>query len=128
MLKAMGVLVGSAMAMFAFSANAGDLVSQAGNYAEFKEQFCAASRDGEHIFVVPAAMFSEQKGVTCADGESGLRVSEPADDPGHTVFNIDPPHGVETAFDCDGKADTGMTMVALNCIPASAEAADHKKT
>lgn len=109
-------------------AGADELVSQAGDFAEFEQQFCDASREGEHIFVVPAAVFSEQESVTCEDGESTLRTSEPEDDPGHVVFNIDPPHGVEMAFDCDGKADIGMATVALNCLPASAEQAGHEKT
>lgn len=107
---------------------ADELVSQAADLAEFEKRFCGASREGEHIFVVPAAIFTETQSVNCEDGTSTLRMTQPADDPGHTVFNIDPPHGIEAAFDCDGKADTGMEMIALNCIPAAAEQPGHRKT
>jgi len=116
------------LGLLALPAAADQIVSQASDYQEFKQQFCSAYRGGEHIFILPAKIFSIEQVVECPDGTSTLRMAEPADDPGHTIFNIDPPHGVESAFDCDGKADSGMGLVALNCIPASAEAAGHKKT
>jgi|AP12_2_1047962.scaffolds.fasta_scaffold74419_2 hypothetical protein len=102
-------------------------VSQAGNYSQFKDQFCAADHSGQHIFVLPMAVFSDEKSVACDNGESMLRTMEPADDPGHIVFNIDPPPDAEAAFDCDGKADEGMTTVAINCLPADEESAMHPK-
>jgi hypothetical protein len=108
-------------------AEAASTVSQAASYAEFKEQFCAADHGGEHIFVLPVAIFSEEKGVTCDNGESMFRTAEPADDAGHLVINIDPPSDAETAFDCDGKADEGMAVVAINCLPADMESAMHPK-
>ncbi len=104
------------------------VVTEADSFESFSSSFCSASHDAEHIFVVPAAVFSEHSEVACDNGVSGLRLSEPEDDPGHTVFNIDPPSGAPTALDCDGKADTGMETIAINCIPADMESVDHKKT
>lgn len=109
-----------------FTAQAAD-VSQAADFAEFTQQFCAEAPDHEHIFVVPASVFSGQSSVECDGAMSMLRTSEPADDPGHIVFNIDPPKGVDMAYDCDGKADVGMNLVAINCLPASMESMDHAK-
>jgi hypothetical protein len=102
-------------------------VSEAADYTMFEEQFCAANRAEQHIFVLPTAIFSQEKGVTCDDGESMFKVAEPSDDPGHLVINIDPPAGSKTAFDCDSKADEGMTIVAINCLPVDQEAATHPK-
>ncbi|MEO4043568.1 hypothetical protein AAFN47_18385 [Hoeflea sp. CAU 1731] len=104
------------------------IVAEADSFESFSSAFCSASHEAAHIFVVPAAIFSEHSEVTCDNGVSGLRSSEPEDDPGHTVFNIDPPSGAPTALDCDGKADTGMETIAINCIPADMESVDHKKT
>jgi len=102
-------------------------VSEATDYTMFEEQFCAANRAEQHIFVLPTAILNKEKGVTCGDGESTFRVAEPSDDPGHLVINIDPPSGSKTAFDCDSKADEGMTMVAINCLPVDEEATVHPK-
>ena len=113
---------------FSQAASADDMVMQARNFSEFSEQFCNASRTGEHIFVVPAEIFTSAKSISCSHGDSLLRMSEPSDDPGHAVYNIDPPSGVADAFDCDGKADIGMDRVALNCLPANSEKAGHRKT
>ena len=112
------------------SATAGEMISQVSDPSDFTKTFCAASREAPHIFVLPADLFQvgEQKGVTCDDGESKLRVSEPQDDPGHRVYNIDPPHGSKNGLDCDGKADIGMAMVAINCLPANFEAEGHTKS
>jgi hypothetical protein len=97
------------------------------NYDEFTQKFCSANRDAQHIFVLPIAVFNQNNSVKCDDGESRLRTSEPKDDPGHVVFNIDPPHGVKSSFDCDGKADITMTTVAINCLPVSRETGSHPK-
>lgn len=127
MLRSMMLAVGGfAVTMVAGPASA-QTVNQAANAAEFNEQFCAADHTGQHIFVLPMAVFSDEKSVTCDNGESMLRTAEPADDAGHIVLNIDPPSGAETAFDCDGKADEGMTTVAINCLPADMESAMHPK-
>ena len=99
-------------------------VSKASSFGEFNEQFCAAKRDAQHIFIVPVAVFKESA-IECEDGDSKLRMAEPKDDPGHMVFNIDPPSGSKGSFDCDGKADTNMTMVAINCLPVAQESASH---
>ena len=110
------------------SALADHAVVEADSFDAFQEAFCAADHDHEHIFVVPIAMFDEHESFACDSGTFGLRKSEPADDPGHGVYNVDPPHGVDSAFDCDAKADIGMTNIALNCIPVSMETEDHDKT
>ena len=102
-------------------------ISQAANYEEFSKQFCAAKGDAAHIFVLPAAVFSQHKSVKCDSGESKLRTTQHKDDPGHTIFNIDPPKGSKSSLDCDVKADDGLAMVALNCLPVGMEAAGHPK-
>lgn len=122
------VLVSAITLASATAGAADDVVVTATDYADFGHKFCAVARDSERIFVLPAGIFVEQKSVTCSDGESMLRVSEPEEDPGHKVFNIDPPHGSKSGLDCDGKADIGMKIVAINCIPASSETSDHKKS
>jgi len=118
--------VALAIAGIADAASA-QMVSQAADYSEFKAQFCAADHGEEHIFVLPVAVLSEQKGVACDNGESMFRTAEPADDPGHVVINIDPPSGAKSGFDCDGKADERMAIVAINCLPADMESAMHPK-
>lgn len=116
------------VATLAFPAHADTMVSQAQDMESFRMAFCEAPRAGEHIFVLPVSIFKDNTSFDCDDGTYGLRTSEPADDPGHMLFNVDPPHGSETSLDCDGKADIGVTMVAINCIPVSEESADHSKT
>jgi len=128
MLRSSLLAGGLMFATVAAAAAASELyVSQATNFTMFQEQFCTANRAEQHIFVLPTAILGEEKGVTCDDGESTFRVAEPSDDPGHLVINIDPPAGSKTAFDCDSKADEGMTMVAINCLPVDEEAAMHPK-
>ena len=103
------------------------LLSTSGDFDEFKDQFCAADRSAAHIFVLPLSVFQANESVSCDHGESRLRLTEPASDPGHYVLNIDPPAGVADGFDCDSKADQGMDLVALNCLPANMEQGGHTK-
>jgi hypothetical protein len=126
MLRVLIFSIGVAFSASAYGAS-GDTVLQAMNYDEFAEQFCSANRENQHIFVLPVAIFTENATVTCEDGDSGLRTSEPEDDPGHVILNIDPPHAAQASFDCDGKADVAMTTVAINCLPVSRESAEHPK-
>ena len=122
-------IVGTTLAVLMLgtaAAHAGH-VDEAGDATEFIDAFCAASHEEQHIFVVPAAVLTGQSAISCDDGESAIRTSEPADDPGHMVFNIDPPEGSQSGLDCDGKADVGMTLVALNCLPVSMETTEHPK-
>jgi hypothetical protein len=109
------------------SAAAESTVSETSDFEAFVEAFCAADRAREHIFVLPMEGFMDADEIACPEGTSTPRTAEPTDDPGHVVLNVDPPEGVADALDCDGKADIGMTMVAINCLPASAETAEHKK-
>ncbi|MEM9104515.1 MAG: hypothetical protein AAGC96_02575 [Pseudomonadota bacterium] len=101
------------------------MVSNASDFASFTTSFCAADRAMEHIFVVPLSALEDNGSITCDFGDATIRVSEPESDPGHYVMNIDPPSGVEDGLDCDGKADKGMGQVAINCLPANMESADH---
>ncbi|MEM8590384.1 MAG: hypothetical protein AAGG65_20175 [Pseudomonadota bacterium] len=107
------------------AALADDLVSDTRDADAFTAAFCAADRSTQHIFVVPMSVFQAGDDLTCDDGTSTVRMTEPADDPGHAVVNIDPPDGVADGFDCDGKADLGMSLIAINCLPANLESADH---
>lgn len=112
-------------ALIAPAAFADDLVSDTRDADEFTSAFCAADRSNQHIFVLPMSVFQTGGDLTCDHGTSTLRMSEPSDDPGHAVVNIDPPEGVADGFDCDGKADLGMSLVAINCLPANLESANH---
>jgi hypothetical protein len=111
--------------LIAPAAFADGLVSDTRDADEFTAAFCAADRSTQHIFVVPMSVFQDGGDLTCDDGTSTLRMTEPSDDLGHAVVNIDPPDGVADGFDCDGKADLGMSLIAINCLPANLESADH---
>lgn len=111
--------------LIAPAAFADGLVSDIRDADEFTAAFCAADRSTQHIFIVPMSVFQAGGDLTCDDGTSTLRMTEPSDDPGHAVVNIDPPAGVADGFDCDGKADLGMSLIAINCLPANLESADH---
>ena len=93
----------------------------------FKAAFCGADRSGAQIFVIPLNTFENGATMACDFGSYTMRMTEPSDDPGHVVLNVDPPAGVAAGFDCDAKADIGMYEAALNCLPANTETADHRK-
>ncbi|MEM8852194.1 MAG: hypothetical protein AAGD34_00750 [Pseudomonadota bacterium] len=93
----------------------------------FKAALCHVDRSGGQIFVVPLSVFEDGGSIDCDGSVYSMRIAEPADDPGHVVLNIDPPSDLADGFDCDAKADIGLAEVALNCLPANAEAADHRK-
>jgi hypothetical protein len=126
MLRIVLAVGGLAAACYPLAASAQGLL-EAANYDEFAAAFCAADHTGQHIFAMPVGVMTENTGVECDNGVSQFRVAEPDDDPGHYVFNIDPPEGAEAGFDCDGKADVGMSAVAINCLPANMEAMEHPK-
>ncbi len=128
MRKTSSIVAAAAVTPFAGSVLADGMVSQSKIFEEFKQQFCAAGHDSEHIFIVSVSVFAEHKNLECDSGSFVMRSGDPTDDPGYALYNIDPPHGVEDAFDCDAKADIGMTMIGLYCIPASQETTDHEKT
>ncbi len=96
------------------AALAGEMVSSSKDFASFTDTYCGADRSTEHIFVLPLAALEDNGTVACDFGTSKIRVSEPETDPGHYIMNIDPPEGVADGLDCDGKADRGMTQIALN--------------
>lgn len=117
----------AACAVSAASAQSTDVtLVRAPSAATFEASFCGADRSGAAIFVIPLNIFEDGGEIACDHGTSATRMVEPADDPGHVVLNVDPPAGVADGFDCDAKADIGMFEVALNCLPANAEAADHR--
>ncbi len=122
------ILLMSSMLVMVATAMALPSIVEANNYDELSDEFCAADHSMEHIFAFPAAIYDSHEKIECESGTFGLRVAEPKEDPGHKVYNIDPPHGVDNALDCDGKADTGMTVIALNCYPVSKEAVTHTKS
>ncbi|MEM6464279.1 MAG: hypothetical protein AAF724_20430 [Pseudomonadota bacterium] len=124
----MAALTAISISFAAPAALAQDMVSSSADFASFTTAFCGADRSAAHIFVVPLAALEDNSTVSCDFGTANIRVSEPESDPGHYVMNIDPPEGVEDGLDCDGKADKGMSQVALNCLPANMESADHTKT
>lgn len=126
MIRMISLIGGIALATAAYAETV-PTVSQSKNYEDFSKKFCSADHNSQHIFILPVSVFSEQKSVKCKDGESTLRKSEPKDDPGHVVLNIDPPKGSKDGFDCDGKADLAMTLVAINCLPVSKETTAHPK-
>ena len=111
--------------LIAQTAFADGVVSDTRDADEFISAFCVADRSTQHIFVLPMSVFQAGADLTCDFGTSTLRMSEPSEDPGHAVVNIDPPEGVADGFDCDGKADLGMSLIAINCLPANLESADH---
>ena len=110
-----------------FATAAESEVFETDDFEAFVEAFCAADRAREHIFVLPIQGFMDADEIACPEGTSTPRTAEPADDPGHVVLNVDPPEGVADGLDCDGKVDLGMKMVAINCLPASAESPDHRQ-
>ena len=112
----------------ATSGIASEKVTAADNFERFNEKFCRASRRHGHIFVVPLEALEGHTSLACDFGEFTLRMTEPSNDPGHYVINIDPPASVANGLDCDAKADMGMQRVALNCLPADQEAAGHSKS
>ncbi|WP_172292553.1 hypothetical protein [Pseudoruegeria sp. HB172150] len=116
----------TAFALLASPALAQDnLVSDTRSADDFAAAFCAADRSNQHVFILPMELFRDGGEVTCDDGVSTLRMSEPEHDPGHAEVAVDSPEGVEDAFDCDGKADLGMTLIAINCLPVNLETASH---
>lgn len=72
MLRLIALISSVALTTLAHSASA-QTVSQSANAEEFTKQFCAADRGAQHIFVLPLAVFDEQKSVTCKDGDSKFK-------------------------------------------------------
>ena len=93
---------------------------------EVQPVFCAASKFHQAVFILPLKLVSEIDQLRCSQGVSVVRVTEPIDDPGHVLVNIDPPIGVSNTFDCDAKADKGMQAIAINCLRVDDESASHR--
>ena len=91
----------------------------------FSTKLCSADKSVEHVFVVPVAVFKNSSEINCDFGKYALRYTDDKTDPGHVLYNIDPPKGVSKAFDCDAKADEGMKNIGVNCLPIDKESSDH---
>ena len=91
----------------------------------FTAKLCSADKSVEHVFVVPVAVFKNSGEVDCDFDKYTLRYINDKTDPGHVLYNIDPPKGVSKAFDCDAKADEGMKNIGVNCLPVDKESSDH---
>ncbi|USG63207.1 hypothetical protein NBZ79_09490 [Sneathiella marina] len=125
-----GILACLPILAFVSAAHAENMVSQATSYSEFTAQYCARAYDTddtEHIMILPASVFAENKTVSCGGVTTGMRMAEDTDDPGHLRYNVDPLPGVPHSLDCDAKADVGIAIIALNCLPANHESKSHKK-
>lgn len=114
-------------AMLMSVAQAETTLIKSSNFTDFQGNYCDASGEIEHILIVPAALFEENTNLTCGDVTTKIYMSESKDDPGHILYNVDPLPGVSNSLDCDGKADEGMVVIALNCLPADHESKSHKK-
>ena len=105
-------------------------IAKAGDGVEkFQAIFCQLDPGKQSHPVIPADVYQASVGqkITCGDLTYMVRVKYDTSDPGHNVYNVDPPSGVKKALDCDGKADTGMFNIALNCMPVSEEMEEHVK-
>ena len=91
----------------------------------FASKLCSANKNAEHVFVVPVTVFKNNREISCDFGKYTLRANDDNADPGHVLYNIDPPKGVSKAFDCDAKADVGMQNIGVNCLPVDKETSDH---
>lgn len=95
----------------------------------FQTIFCKLDPAKQSNPTIPADVYQGTVGkeFTCGDLTYKVRVTYDTSDPGHNIYNIDPPADVKKALDCDAKADTGMQNIALNCMPVSEEATEHVK-
>jgi hypothetical protein len=93
-------------------------VVAANSFDQLQQKLCSASRDGIHVFVLPASLFVNSRELVCDDaGVYRLyRVVGP-DDRDEFEYYIDPPTGHASRLGCDGKAGKTMHVIAVNCRP-----------
>ena len=96
---------------------------------KFQTIFCKLDPAKQSHPAIPAEVYQATAGkeFTCGDLTYMVRVTPDTSDPGHNLYNVDPPSDVKNALDCDAKADTGMHNIALNCMPVSEETIEHVK-
>ena len=97
---------------------------------KFQSIFCKLDPAKQSHPILTAGFDYKVKSITeftCGDLTYRVRVHPDKDDPGHNIYNVDPPSGVKNVLDCDGKADVGMLNIALNCMPISEETIEHVK-
>ena len=94
--------------------------------AEFQTLFCALKPDQPTVFVMPSTFFKDNNDgkIKCSYGEYLVRYIlpksiDPKDPRHHAIFNIDSQSDDIASFDCDGKADVGMSEVGINCFPVN---------
>ena len=83
----------------------------------FKEKWCAANPNVEHIFVLPASLFVDSQQLICDGGPYKLYRLIEHDDPDDYEYFLDPPFANKTRLGCDGKAGRTMQTIAVNCRP-----------
>jgi len=96
---------------------------------KFQAIFCKLDPAKQSHPAIPADVYKGAAGneFTCGELTYKVRVTPDESDPGHSLYNVDPPSGVKVALDCDAKADVGMSDIALNCMPVSEETTEHVK-
>jgi len=92
-------------------------VVQAKTFDELSEKWCAAKRDVDHVYVLPASLFVDSRELVCETGTYKLYRVVSVDDPDDFEYYIDPPLGKENRLGCDGKAGLKTKVVAVNCRP-----------
>ena len=92
-------------------------VIQAKDHDELNQKWCAAKRDVDHIFVLPASLFVDSRELVCKSGTYKLYRVVSVDDPDDYEYYLDPPFGKENRLGCDGKAGLKTKVVAINCRP-----------
>ncbi len=97
------------------------------SFKNFSKKFCALNTTKSHIIATDATLFKQGKVIKCHNKNYKMRYRMDHSDHGHGLFNIDPPTNTKAALDCDGKADTGMKVIAVNCYPVSLESPGHGK-
>jgi len=94
---------------------------------KFQSIFCKLDSAKQSHPIIPADVYKDAAGkdFTCGNLTYRVKVLSDKNDPGHNLYNVDPPNNVKDALDCDGKADIGMRDIALNCMPILEETIEH---
>jgi hypothetical protein len=92
-------------------------IIQAKDFDELSQKWCAASRDVDHILVLPASLFVNSRELVCDTGTYKLLRVVPTDDSDDFEYYVDPPFGKADRLRCDGKAGLKVEVVAVNCQP-----------
>ncbi len=93
--------------------------------SKYQKKLCKPKNKTEHI-KIPASDFVNKQEVTCQFGKYHLSRQADSRDPGHTLYLVTPPEGVEKAYDCDSKADNGINKISMNCLLVEDESKEHE--